>query len=71
MAGAIARYGRPRCRVRLTVVGIEPLTAMLGGILEAVEDPDGGAGPVAAPITDVRFTCYPKPATVLRAGYAR
>ena len=72
LAGAIARYGRPRARAEIVYRGLLPMGHLLGNILTVVEQPGSDALNIQAPITAVEWEMVGgRPTTTVRAGFAR
>ncbi len=71
MAGAIARYARPRGRAEVQFAGLAPYGSLLGAILTTVEEAGGDAQAIEAPVTSVDWRFQPVPMTIVKAGFAR
>lgn len=70
MAGAIARYMRPRNRAEIRMGGLHAVHMMLGQLLSVVEAGPSDSQQVNAPISEVEWTpIAERPETVIRAGY--
>lgn len=71
MAGAIARYARPRSRASITLKGIKGWSDLVGQILTIVDD-GGDIHDIQAPITSVEVIIAGEtPTTIIKTGFAR
>lgn len=69
MAGAIARYGQPRARARITVKNFVNWLEYLGHIVE-IQNDGTTANTVRGPLTSISWTFEPSYSTSLKTGYA-
>jgi hypothetical protein len=70
MAGAAARYLKPRCRAEVVLAGVKAAGGMLGNILSCVED-KGDTESIQAPITSIHWQLDGTPSTTIKTGYGR